>query len=178
MGHFGSEFSMRELCSLLHDVAKCSERLGVARFSHKGHNVTIYKTGRIDVHGVESEEEAVAVINDIEVIVDAAFVKTHVDELIVALRDKNPKVRQDAAATLGEVADERAIEPLTHALMDSDADVRLNAAFAIGMIGDARGTAPLTLALKSEDDETVRGALRTALDMINKNVMSKKMRVF
>ncbi len=178
MGHFGREFSMRELCSLLHDDVTCSERLGVARFSHKGLNIVIYKTGRIDVHGVESEEEAIAVINDIETIVDAAFVKTHVDELIAALRDKDPKVRQDAAATLGEVADERAIEPLTHALTDSDADVRLNAAFAMGMIGDARGIAPLTLALKDEGDEVVCGALRTALDMINKNVMSRKMRIF
>jgi hypothetical protein len=49
---------------------------------------------------------------------------------------------------------------------------------ALGMIGDASGTAAITLALKNEKDEAVGGALRTALDMIHKKVMSKKMRIF
>ena len=111
-------------------------------------------------------------------IVGSAFVETDVDGLIAALRDENPKVRQNAAATLGEVADERAIAPLARALTDSNADVRLNAALSIGMIGDLSGTAPLTFALKDERDDMVRGGLETALDMIKKNVMSKKMRVF
>jgi HEAT repeat protein len=144
----------------------------------QGYNVTIYKKGRIDIHGVESEEEAIEAIKDIKVIVDAAFIETHVDELIAALKDENPRVRQDAVEILGKVADERVVEPLAHALTDIDADVRLSAALAIGMIGDASGTAPFTFALKNEDDEAVRGALRTALDMINKNIMSKKMRIF
>ena len=73
-GHFGREFSMHDLCSLLHGVAKCSERLGVARFSHEGCDVTIYRHGRIDVHGAASEEEAIQFINDVKIIVEAAFV--------------------------------------------------------------------------------------------------------
>jgi hypothetical protein len=32
--------------------------------------------------------------------------------------------------------------------------------------------------LKDEEDETVKGALETALDMVKKKVMSKKMRIF
>ncbi|MFZ1021340.1 MAG: hypothetical protein WCE82_10910 [Halobacteriota archaeon] len=73
-GHFSNEFAMHELCSLLHGVAKCSEKLGVARFSHEGCDITIYRTGRVDVHGVTSEEEAIEFINDIKLIVEDAFV--------------------------------------------------------------------------------------------------------
>jgi ArsR family metal-binding transcriptional regulator len=73
-GHFSSEFAMHELCSLLQDVAKCSEKLGVARFSHEGCDITIYRNGRVDVHGVASEEKAIEFINDIKLIVEDAFV--------------------------------------------------------------------------------------------------------
>ncbi|MDD1725463.1 MAG: HEAT repeat domain-containing protein [Euryarchaeota archaeon] len=177
-GHFGREFSMHELCSLLQGMAKCSEKLGVARLSHEGYNITIYRKGRVDVHGVASEEEAIEFINEIKIIVEAAFVATHVDALITALSDENSTVRQKAAETLGEGADRRAVEPLAHALTDSDADVRLSAALALGMIGDASGTAPLTFALKNEKDEAVLRALELALDMVKKNIMSKKMRIF
>jgi HEAT repeats len=177
-GHLGRELSMHELCSVLQGIAKCSERLGVAKLSHEGCDITIYRKGRVDVHGVESEEEAIGLIDDVKVIVRPAFIETNVDELIVALNDENPKVRKGAAESLGEIADERAVEPLAHALTDTDAEVRLNAALALGMIGDASGTAAITLALKNEKDEAVGGALRTALDMIHKKVMSKKMRVF
>lgn len=177
-GHFGREFSMHELCSLLHGVAKCSEKLGVARLSHEGCDITIYRKGRVDVHGVASEEDAIEFINDIKILVEAAFIETHVDELIIALNDENSKVRQNAAETLGEEADRRAVQPLAHALTDSDAGVRLSAALALGMIGDASGTAPLMFALKNEKEESVRGALELASYMVKKSIMSKKMRIF
>ncbi len=73
-GYFNNEFAMHELCSLLQGVAKCSEKLGVARFSHEGCDITIYRNGRIDVHGVASEEKAIELINDIKLIVEDAFV--------------------------------------------------------------------------------------------------------
>jgi ArsR family metal-binding transcriptional regulator len=73
-GNFGREFSMDELCTELHGIAKCSEKLGVARFSHEGCDITIYRNGRVDVHGVTSEEEAIEFINDIKLIVEDAFV--------------------------------------------------------------------------------------------------------
>jgi ArsR family metal-binding transcriptional regulator len=73
-GHFSSEFAMHELCLLLQGIAKCSEKLGVARFSHEGCDITIYRNGRVDVHGVTSEEEAIEFINNIKLIVEAAFV--------------------------------------------------------------------------------------------------------
>jgi HEAT repeat protein len=56
--------------------------------------------------------------------------------------------------------------------------VRVHVALALGMIGDMSSTAPLTYALKDEEDETVKGALETALDMVKQKVMSKKMRIF
>jgi len=104
--------------------------------------------------------------------------RANVDELITALHDKSPEVRRSAAETLGELEDARAVEPLTSALKDSNADVRLNVALALGMIGDASTTASLIYALNDEQDDAVRGALETALDMIKKNIMNKKMRLF
>lgn len=101
-----------------------------------------------------------------------------VDELITALNDKSPKVRQSAAELLGELEDARAVQPLTQALKDSNADVRLSVALALGMIGDASATASLIYALNDEKDNAVRGALETARDMIKKSVMNKKMRIF
>ncbi len=106
------------------------------------------------------------------------MVGTTVDELITALHDKSPEVRRSAAETLGELGAVQAVEPLTRALKDDDADVRQSAALALGMIGDASATAPLTFALKEEQDEMVRRALIIALEMIKKNVMGKKMRIF
>ncbi len=73
-GHFGREFSVRELCATLPGIAKCSEKLGVARFSHEACDITIYRNGRVEVHGVASEEEAIAFIDDIKLIVEDAFV--------------------------------------------------------------------------------------------------------
>ena len=73
-GNFGREISMHELCAKLQGIAKCSEKLGVARFSHEGCDITIYRNGRVDVHGVTSEEEAIEFINDVKFIVGDAFV--------------------------------------------------------------------------------------------------------
>jgi HEAT repeat protein len=101
-----------------------------------------------------------------------------IDELITALNDKSPKVRRSAAESLGELEDARAVQPLTQALKDHNADVRLSVALALGMIGDASATASLIHALNDEQDNAVRGALETALDMIKKNIMNKKMRLF
>jgi ArsR family metal-binding transcriptional regulator len=73
-GHFGKVFSMPHLCTILQGVAKCSKKLGVARFSHEGCSVIVYKTGRIDVHGVTSEDEAIQFMDDIRLIVEDAFI--------------------------------------------------------------------------------------------------------
>jgi HEAT repeat protein len=103
---------------------------------------------------------------------------TTVAELIAALNDRSPAVRKRAAETLGELEEVQAVEPLTRALKDSDTNVRVHVALALGMIGNMSATAPLTYALKYEEDEAVKGALETALDMVKQKVMSKKMRIF
>lgn len=73
-GHFVEPFSMRKLCDILYSVAKCSEKLGVVRFSHEGCDIVIYKSGRIDVHGAESEDEAIQFIADMKLIIEDAFI--------------------------------------------------------------------------------------------------------
>jgi len=73
--HFEKAFSMGALCKLLEGIAQCSEKLGVARFSHEGCTFTLYRSGRIDVHRAKSEDEAIRLIDDIKPIVQAAFVE-------------------------------------------------------------------------------------------------------
>lgn len=73
-GHFGKAFSMHELFTMLQGVAQCSEKSGVAHFSHEEYSVTVHKNGRIDVHGVESEDEAIQFIEDITLVVESAFI--------------------------------------------------------------------------------------------------------
>ncbi len=73
-GQFGRAFSMRELCTMLQGVARCSEKLGVARLSHEGCDITIYRSWLVNVHGVASEEAAIKLIADIKLIVEDAFV--------------------------------------------------------------------------------------------------------
>jgi len=65
VGHFSTAFSMKALCALLKGLGQCSEQLGVARFFHEGYSMTLYKSGRIDVHRVESEDAAIRLIDDI-----------------------------------------------------------------------------------------------------------------
>jgi ArsR family metal-binding transcriptional regulator len=72
--HFEKKFSMEVLCRLLEGIAQCSEKLGVARFSHEGCTFTLYRSGRIDVRRAESEDEAIRLIDDIKPIVEAAFI--------------------------------------------------------------------------------------------------------
>ncbi|MGA7075376.1 MAG: hypothetical protein WBZ42_02345 [Halobacteriota archaeon] len=72
--HFDKGFSMNALCRLLEGIAQCSEKLGVARFFHEGRTLTLYRSGRVDVHRVESEDEAVRLIDDIKPMIEDAFV--------------------------------------------------------------------------------------------------------
>ncbi|RLI75930.1 HEAT repeat domain-containing protein, partial [Archaeoglobales archaeon] len=47
-----------------------------------------------------------------------------INRLIKALKDEDSDIRLVAAAALGEIGDERAVEPLIKALKDEDSDVR------------------------------------------------------
>ncbi len=74
VGHFARRFSMKALCTLLQGLGQCSERLGVARVSHEGCSITLYRDGRVDVHRAASEEDAIRLIDEIEPVIAGAFV--------------------------------------------------------------------------------------------------------
>jgi tetratricopeptide (TPR) repeat protein len=72
-------------------------------------------------------------------------------------------VRREAARALGQIGDERAVEPLVQALgEDEETNVRRAAAEALGQIGDERAVEPLMWAL-SEGLEEVRQSAAFAL---------------
>ena len=62
----------------------------------------------------------------------------NIEGLINALRYTNSMIAEDAAYTLGEIGDERAIEALTKALYDNASYVRTAAANALRKIGNPR----------------------------------------
>ena len=57
-------------------------------------------------------------------------------------------MRQQAAFSLGQLRDAKAVEALVIALKDANADVREQVAFALGQIRDPRAIDGLTVALK------------------------------
>jgi vesicle coat complex subunit len=73
--------------------------------------------------------------------------------LIKKLKHKDVKIREEAAETLGELKDPRAVEPLIKALKDKDSRVRSEAAIALGKLRDPRAVEPLIEALKDKDPE-------------------------
>jgi HEAT repeat protein len=73
-----------------------------------------------------------------------------VGPLIVALKDKNPNVREGAARTFIGLKDVRALEPLIATLKDEMAYVRTAAVMALMYIGDPGAVEPLIVALKDE----------------------------
>lgn len=76
----------------------------------------------------------------------------NVRALIKALKYMNSsEVRKGAAAGLGELKDETAVEALIEALKDEDKFVRKNAAEALGKIGDKKALDPLIEMLKDDD---------------------------
>jgi len=64
--------------------------------------------------------------------------------------DPDPQVRADAARSLGEVGDERAVDALLAALHDPEETVRAAAAAALGKIGDPRAIPALTNLLEGK----------------------------
>ncbi len=88
--------------------------------------------------------------------------KAVVPEFVVALRDRDERIRKAAATVLGEIGDATALEPLTVALSDQSQEVREAVATALGEIGDPRAIASLVRSF-SEADVKVRKAAVDAL---------------
>ncbi len=89
--------------------------------------------------------------------------------LIAALENEDTFIREQAAFTLGNIGDIRAVEPLIILLNDADAMVREKAARALGKIGDKLAVNALIAVLKDEN-ENVRSNAAYALGKIGDNL--------
>jgi len=91
-----------------------------------------------------------------------------VDQLLAALRGpgRHPSIRKMAARGLGNIHDDRALEPMLSILQDrkEDTGVRHLCAFYLGRLGDVRALEPLGGILTAPDEyPEVRGAAAWAL---------------
>jgi HEAT repeat protein len=73
------------------------------------------------------------------------------DYLIAALKDENPEVRRSAALQLGQLMDQRAIEPLLLAVKDEDPEVCRAVLYSLLGFKDARADQPIITALNDQD---------------------------
>jgi HEAT repeat protein len=80
-------------------------------------------------------EEPTAIDQAEEVVLDEEKVKDEIEIQIDLLKDTDWVVRREAVITLGEMGDERCVEPLIRALRDGDWQVREAAIEALGMVG-------------------------------------------
>lgn len=87
------------------------------------------------------------------------------DRLIFILENGHVHRRQDAAFALGEMKDERAVEPLCSALCHPDPLLRLLSAQALGKIASPKAKRQLRLACGDDEPKVAREA-RKALERI------------
>ena len=78
--------------------------------------------------------------------------KKTIEDLILALTHENWQVRADAAHTLGNQGDPRAVEPLLEVLADQSSMVREQAVIALGLLGDPRAVIPILERIDLEED--------------------------
>lgn len=97
-----------------------------------------------------------------EAILEEEKVKDEIDIQIDLLKDPDWVVRREAVITLGEMGDERCVEPLVRALRDGDWQVREAAIEALGMVGSP-AVDPLIKLLRDWD---IRKAVIRALGKI------------
>lgn len=84
--------------------------------------------------GEAPAEPTEATVGD-EVLLDEEKVKDEIEIQIDLLNDPDLVVRREAVITLGEMGDERCVEPLVRALRDGDWQVREAAIDALGQVG-------------------------------------------
>lgn len=96
------------------------------------------------------------------VMLEEEKVKDEIDIQIDLLKDPDWVVRREAAITLGEMGDERCVEPLCNALRDGDWQVREVAIDALGQIGSPA----VEMLIKLLRDWDVRKYAITALGKI------------
>src|SRR5262245_3620317 len=89
----------------------------------------------------------------------ASAVNDDVTKAIAALKEKDPKAREQAAALLGKSCDARGVEPLQALLKDEDPMARIAAVEALGRLGDNSSVDLLVEMTFSEKDWRVRMAM-------------------
>jgi HEAT repeat protein len=89
---------------------------------------------RLAMEPANPQSEAV-VAETTEVVLEEERVKDEIEIQIDLLRDPDWAVRREACITLGEMGDERCVEPLVLALRDGDWQVREAAMEALGVVG-------------------------------------------
>ncbi|WP_019498985.1 HEAT repeat domain-containing protein [Pseudanabaena sp. PCC 6802] len=104
----------------------------------------------------------------------AQVAQTNSDEracniLIAALTDAAVAIRNEAAATLGQVNYPPAIPHLILALRDSDVDVRKAAVSSLGKVGDTTALEPLRAALDDEE-EPIRLLAKLAISKLERRL--------
>src|SRR5262245_22659820 len=97
-----------------------------------------------------------------QVVLEEEKVKDEIEIQIDLLKDPDWVVRREAAITLGEMGDERCVEPLGHALRDGDWQVREVAIEGLGQIGSPA----VEMLIKLLRDWDVRKYAITALGKI------------
>jgi hypothetical protein len=100
-----------------------------------------------------------------------------INELILALRDRNRDVRLGIIEALSVIRDQRAVPPLIELLNDRSSEVRWETAIALGEIGGPDTTSPLKNALR-DPDKYVRYGAASALSKIGWNPVSDEERAF
>lgn len=82
-----------------------------------------------------------------------------VSRQLSAIKDEDSGVRISAIYKLGELNDNRAVEPLIAALRDRDSGVRMAAASVLGQLKDNRAVEPLINAIKDADSGVRKNAI-------------------
>jgi len=90
------------------------------------------------------------------------------ETLIEALKNKDWRIRQEAALNLGRIGDIKAVESLVTVLKDEDWRVQLEAAKALGKIGEPKAIGPLEELLQSSSNLRVRQAAKKALAKVKR----------
>ncbi|ATW88522.1 PBS lyase HEAT-like repeat-containing protein [Halohasta litchfieldiae] len=80
--------------------------------------------------------------------------------------DKDAALQKTTFRALGEIGDERAVQPIADKLLMDNDNVRPQAARALGLLGDTRAIKPLADTLKADDNENVRAQAAWALRQI------------
>jgi HEAT repeat protein len=88
---------------------------------------------------------------------------TGFDSTLRALRDRDVRVRRQAACALGHFGDNRAVEPLVAALRDPGMEVAWCALRSLGALRDQRALAAIITVLRTSSDIYCRQAAADAL---------------